>query len=47
MFKQYRVSVLPTLVILGPSGSEIYRHEGALSKEALVSTLKSMNLIKD
>ena len=45
MFKRYQVSLVPTLVILGPSGSEIYRHEGALSKEAMVSTLKSMNLI--
>jgi thiol-disulfide isomerase/thioredoxin len=47
MFKQYRVSLLPTLVILNSSGSEVYRHEGALSKESLVSTLKSMNFIKD
>ena len=47
MFKRYNVSLVPTLVIMGPSGSEIYRHEGALSKEDLVSTLKSMNLIRD
>ena len=47
MFKRYNVSLVPTLVILGPSGSEIYRHEGALSKEDMVSTLKSLNLIHD
>jgi thiol-disulfide isomerase/thioredoxin len=47
MFKQYRVSLLPTLVILNASGSEVYRHEGALSKESLVSTLKGLNFIRD
>jgi thiol-disulfide isomerase/thioredoxin len=47
MFKQYRVTLLPTLVILNASGSEVYRHEGALSKESLVSTLKGLNFIKD
>jgi len=47
MFKQYRVSLLPTLVILNSSGSEIYRHEGAMSKEEVVSRLKSMNLVRD
>ena len=47
MFKQYRVTLLPTLVILNSSGSEVYRHEGALSKESLVSTLKGLNFIRD
>jgi thiol-disulfide isomerase/thioredoxin len=47
MFKQYRVTLLPTLVILNASGSEVYRHEGALSKESLVSTLKGLNFIRD
>jgi thiol-disulfide isomerase/thioredoxin len=47
MFKQYRVSLVPTLVILGPSGSEVYRHEGMLSKDAVVSALKGLNLIRD
>jgi thiol-disulfide isomerase/thioredoxin len=47
MFKKYRVSLVPTLVILGPSGSEVYRHEGLVPKEQLVSTLKGMNAIRD
>ena len=47
MFNQYHVSLVPTLVIMGPSGGEIYRHEGALSKEDLVSTLKSLNIIQN
>ena len=47
MFDKYNVSIVPTLVILGPSGSVMYRHEGAVSKDELVSTLKSLNLIRD
>jgi hypothetical protein len=46
MFKKYRVSLVPTLVILSSSGSELYRHEGALSKEEVVNTLKRLNLIR-
>jgi thioredoxin-like negative regulator of GroEL len=46
-FKRYNVSLVPTIVILGPSGGEIYRHEGALPKEDLVSTLKSLNIIQN
>ncbi len=47
MFNKYRVSLVPTLVILNSSGSEVYRHEGLLPKDQLVSTLKSMNFIRD
>lgn len=47
MFNKYRVSLVPTLVILNSSGSEVYRHEGLLPKDQLISTLKSMNFIRD
>jgi thiol-disulfide isomerase/thioredoxin len=47
MFKRYRVSLVPTLVILNSSGSEVFRHEGVLPKDQLVSTLKGMNFIRD
>ncbi len=47
MFDKYGVSLVPTIVILNSSGSEIYRHEGMMAKDELVSTLKSMNLIHD
>jgi len=47
MFDKYNVSIVPTLIILGPSGSVMYRHEGAIPKDELISTLKSMNLIHD
>jgi thiol-disulfide isomerase/thioredoxin len=45
MFDKYGVNLVPTLLILGPSGNVMYRHVGALSKKELVSTLKRMNLI--
>jgi thioredoxin-related protein len=45
MFDKYNVSVTPTIIIQNSSGSTIFRHEGAMSKEDLISTLKSMNLI--
>jgi hypothetical protein len=38
---------VPTLVILSSSGSEVFRHEGLLPKDQLVSTLKGMNYIRD
>jgi thioredoxin 1 len=47
MFDKYNVSLVPTLLILGPSGSVMYRHEGVMSKDELISALKSMNLIHD
>ena len=47
MFDKYGVSVVPTLMIMGPSGSVMYRHEGVMSKDELISTLKGMNLIHD
>jgi thioredoxin-related protein len=45
MFDKYNISVTPTIIIQSSSGSTIFRHEGAMSKEDLISTLKSMNLI--
>jgi hypothetical protein len=47
MFDKYNISVVPTIIIMNSSGSVMYRHEGALSKEELISTLKSRNLIHD
>ena len=47
MFDKYNVSLVPTLLIMGSSGSVMYRHEGLMPKDQLISTLKSMNLIHD
>ena len=46
MFRRYNVSLVPTLIIMDGS-RQIYRHEGAVSKEELVSTLKSLNIIQN
>jgi thioredoxin-like negative regulator of GroEL len=47
MFDKYGVSLVPTIIIMNSSGREIYRHEGMMAKDQLISTLKSMNLIHD
>jgi len=47
MFDKYNISVVPTIIIMNSSGSVIYRHEGAIPKDELVSKLKSLNLIHD
>ena len=47
MFKRYQVSLVPTLIIVNASGREIFRHEGMIPKEQLVSRLKGLNVIRD
>jgi thiol-disulfide isomerase/thioredoxin len=47
MFKRYQVSLVPTLIIVNSSGREIFRHEGMIPKEQLVSRLKGLNIIRD
>jgi thioredoxin 1 len=47
LFKEYRVSVTPTLVFLDASGRQVYRHEGLFPKEQLVSKLKELRFIRD
>jgi thioredoxin-related protein len=47
MFDKYGINLVPTIIIMNSSGSQIYRHEGAIPKDELVSTLKSLNLIHD
>jgi thiol-disulfide isomerase/thioredoxin len=47
MFRRYRVSLVPTLIILSPSGSQVFRREGLVPQDELVSTLKSLNFIRD
>ena len=47
MFDKYDISVVPTIIIMNSSGSQVYRREGAVPKDELISTLKSMNLIHD
>lgn len=47
LFKEYRVSFVPTQVFLDAAGKEVSRHEGPWSKEQLVHKLKELQFIKD
>ena len=47
LFREYRVSLVPTQVFLDASGQEVFRHEGPLSKEKLVQKLKELKFIRD
>jgi thioredoxin 1 len=46
LFRQYRITVVPTQVFLDASGKEVDRHVGALTKEEVLKKLKALNLIK-
>lgn len=41
---RYGVYLIPTQIFIDGSGREVYRHEGYLSKEAIVSILKDMGV---
>jgi thioredoxin 1 len=47
LFKEYGVSVTPTLIFFDASGRQVYRHEGLFSKDKLVSKLKELRFIRD
>jgi len=47
LFKEYRVSFVPTQVFLDASGTEVARNEGPISQEQLVHKLKGLQFIKD
>lgn len=40
--KQYGIRVVPTLIFLDPSGEELYRQEGVMTKPQLVSKWKEL-----
>jgi thioredoxin 1 len=42
--RQYKVQVVPTLVFFDAKGKEVYRHLGALDKEAIVAKLKEIGM---
>ncbi|MFH2068174.1 MAG: thioredoxin family protein [Candidatus Omnitrophota bacterium] len=39
---QYRIRVIPTLIFFDPSGKELFRHEGFISKEDILSKWKEL-----
>jgi thioredoxin 1 len=42
--KQYGIRVIPTQIFFDTSGAEVWRHEGFLSKEAIVSKLAELGV---
>jgi|WetSurMetagenome_2_1015567.scaffolds.fasta_scaffold1524564_1 thioredoxin 1 len=45
MFKQYKITAVPTQVFLNAEGKEVDRHIGASSKEEVVAKLKALKFI--
>lgn len=47
LFKKFRISIVPSQVFLDASGQEVFRHEGLLTKEALLDKLRELRFIKE
>lgn len=47
VFREYRVTFVPTQVFLDASGREVFRHEGPLSQKELIAKLKELNFVRD
>ncbi len=47
LFRQYKVTFVPTQIFLDAAGREVYRHEGVISRERLVEKLKALNFVRD
>ena len=47
LFREYRVTFVPTQVFLDASGKEVFRHEGPISAKALISKLKELKFVPD
>ena len=45
LFKQYRVAIVPTLIVLNPAGQEVYRREIPISRAQLLQKLAALGLI--
>lgn len=47
LFKEYGVSVTPTLIFFDAAGRQVYRHEGLFPRDKLLSKLKELKFIPD
>ena len=47
LFREYRVTFVPTQVFLDASGKEIFRHEGPISPKELIAKLKELKFVRD
>ena len=43
--EQYRIRIIPTQIFFDASGEELYRHEGFMSKEDIISKLEELGLL--
>lgn len=47
LFREFRVTIVPTQVFLDASGKEVFRHEGPISQKELITKLKELNFVRD
>lgn len=46
LFRNFRVSIVPTQVFLDASGQEVFRHEGLFPKKGVVQKLLDLKFVK-
>lgn len=45
LFRRFSVTIVPTQVFLDASGREVFRNEGAFSREALMEKLRELRFV--
>jgi thioredoxin 1 len=46
LFKQYKVMLIPTQVLLNAEGKEVFRHMGPLTKDQVLQKLRELKFIR-
>jgi thioredoxin 1 len=47
LFRNFRVTIVPSQVFLDASGQEVFRNEGVFPKEELVKKLRELRFIQE
>ena len=47
LFRAYGVTFVPTQVFVDASGKEVFRHEGPISQQELITKLKELKFVRD
>lgn len=47
LFKQYRITIVPSQVFLNTAEQEVFRHEGLFPREELLQKLRELKFIQD
>ena len=47
LFRAYGVTFVPTQVFLDSSGKEVFRHEGPISQQEVITKLKELKFVRD